>query len=259
MGKAEPLAMVIADTAAALSAPALRTLVDHLRNGSAPDAISDAIPTTSYRTAVERLLKVGSQGGPMDGASIALALESVVASRREAPRLSLVWTGPTTDAVSVRRTDQALLQLINRATSRVIVVSFAVYKVPNIAATLEKAARRGVVVDLVVETEEASGGKIAFDGWQKLGRDVHTTYRLWTWAHDRRPVTPSGKLATLHAKCAVADGDRLLVSSANLTEFALNFNMELGLLLSGGEVPSNVAKHFETLMVNGDLVAILGP
>ncbi len=76
----------------------------------------------------------------------------------------------------MRRTDQALLQLINRATARVIVVSFAVYKVPNVAATLEKAARRGVLVDLVVETEAASGGKIAFDGWEKLGYDVHKTY-----------------------------------------------------------------------------------
>ena len=35
--------------------------------------------------------------------------------------------------------------------------------------------------------------------------------------------TGNGKRASLHAKCAVADGERLLVSSANLTDHALAF------------------------------------
>lgn len=258
MAEPSALAAAIADTAEALSPPALATLVDHLREESPPQLIRDAVPATTYQSAIDQLLVAWSAEPEVSGSSLALAIEAVVAGRRGAPRLSLVWTGPSTSAVPVRRTDQALLQLINRATIRVIVVSFAVYKVPNVAATLEKAARRGVVVDLVVETEEASGGKVAFDGWQKLGDDVEGTYRLWTWAHDRRPVTPTGKLASLHAKCAISDGQRLLVSSANLTEFALNFNMELGLLVGGGDVPHRVEKHFDALMNTGELTPIVG-
>ena len=55
-------------------------------------------------------------------------------------------------------------------------------------------------------------------------------------------------LASLHVKCAVADRQRLLVSSANLTEYALTKNMELGVLVEGGEVPARVQEHLEALL-----------
>ena len=153
MAEANALAAAIADTAEALSPPARATLLDHLRKGSPAHLIRGAVPATAYQVAIDRLLVAWGAEPEVSGSSLALAIEAVVAGHRGAPRLSLVWTGPTTSAVPVRRTDQALLQLINRATTRLIIVSFAVYKVPNVAATLEKAARRGVVVDLVVETE----------------------------------------------------------------------------------------------------------
>ncbi len=47
---------------------------------------------------------------------------------------------------------------------------------------------------------------------------------------------------------AVADGRALLISSANLTEFAMTLNMEMGLLLWGGEWPSRVEQHFDHLI-----------
>jgi cardiolipin synthase len=40
----------------------------------------------------------------------------------------------------------------------------------------------------------------------------------------------------------------LLVSSANLTEFALNMNMELGLLVRGEDLPGRVVEHFNKLI-----------
>ena len=69
-------------------------------------------------------------------------------------------------------------------------------------------------------------------------------------------MTPPGKLASPHAKGAVADGERLLVSSANLTEFALNVNMELGLLVKRGDIPARVQRHFDALMNAGQLVRL---
>lgn len=60
----------------------------------------------------------------------------------------------------------------------------------------------------------------------------------------------------MHAKCAVADGARLLVSSANLTEFALNMNMELGLLVRGEELPGRVVEHLNHLIRERVLVLL---
>ena len=45
----------------------------------------------------------------------------------------------------------------------------------------------------------------------------------------------------------------LFVSSANLTEYALTLNMELGVLVRGGSLPPRVADHFTRLIERGVL------
>ena len=47
-----------------------------------------------------------------------------------------------------------------------------------------------------------------------------------------------------------------LISSANLTEYALNLNMELGLLVRGGDLPGRVVGHLRRLMREGVLVPV---
>lgn len=50
--------------------------------------------------------------------------------------------------------------------------------------------------------------------------------------------------ANLYAKAAIADDRLAFVTSANLTEYALDRNIELGLLVRGGAVPKLLAEHF---------------
>lgn len=88
---------------------------------------------------------------------------------------------------------------------------------------------------------------------QVLGSEVAEHASFYTWPSALRPEVGSGKRASLHAKCAVADGERLLVSSANLTEYAFTKNMELGPLVEGGDVPRRVQAHLEALIATGVL------
>ncbi len=46
----------------------------------------------------------------------------------------------------------------------------------------------------------------------------------------------------------------MLVSSANLTEYALSLNMELILLIRGGDLPARVAGHLRRLIDGAVLV-----
>ncbi len=46
-------------------------------------------------------------------------------------------------------------------------------------------------------------------------------------------------------------GPTLHSSSANLTEYALTLNMELGVLISGGPAPARVAAHLGRLVEMG--------
>jgi phosphatidylserine/phosphatidylglycerophosphate/cardiolipin synthase-like enzyme len=253
MTDASPLAATVARAVAELSPPARRALIERLRAGASRAEIEAAIPAPGYAETAGALLDAWKRyGGPPDEA-LALAIECAAAGGDAAERVSLVWTGPTTAAVAPRRTDQALLQVINTAQSRVIVVSFAVYRVPDVASALVRAAERGARVDLILESEAKSGGKVGFEMRNQLGSQVAQSCRLYTWAAERRPQTPAGTAGSLHAKCAVADGRLLLVSSANLTEYAQWFNIELGLLVEGGEAPVRAERHWDALMKVGEL------
>lgn len=146
-----------------------------------------------------------------------------------------------------------LLQVIDAATSILTIVSFVAYKVPVVAAALAEAARRGVTVRLILEDTEVSQGKVAFDALQALGPEVASRSTVHVWPLDKRPEDHAGRHGSLHAKCAVADGRSLLISSANLTEHAMTLNMELGLLVTGGTLPERVEQQFAQLAGAGIL------
>jgi phosphatidylserine/phosphatidylglycerophosphate/cardiolipin synthase-like enzyme len=74
---------------------------------------------------------------------------------------------------------------------------------------------------------------------------------VYTIATGKRAVHANGKTAILHVKCAVADGRWLFLSSANLTEYAFTINAELGVLITGGELPGKVEAQFDRLISLG--------
>jgi cardiolipin synthase A/B len=59
--------------------------------------------------------------------------------------------------------------------------------------------------------------------------------------------------ASVHAKCAVADGNVAFVTSANLSDAAMERNMELGVLLRGGQVPGLLDRHLAALVTTKQL------
>jgi phosphatidylserine/phosphatidylglycerophosphate/cardiolipin synthase-like enzyme len=181
------------------------------------------------------------------------AIDAALDYQRNKESVELIWTGPKTRNVNLRRTDQALIELIDAAQKQILIVSFAVYKAKLILSALERAADRGVEIKVVVESPDVSEGKIAHDTIGNLGKTLNKSARIFIWPYSKREITPNGKYGSLHAKVAVGDNDTLYISSANLTEYAMNLNMEMGLLVSGGDLPGLVEKHFEELILNGTL------
>lgn len=211
-----------------------------------------AVANPEYRARIDNLFRIWEKQAPeVSGQSVALALLSAStaeAAHRQNQSVELVWTGPESHVIPVRRTDQALLQLIAEARTRLLIVSFAVYKAESILQSIHDAMQRGVVTTLCLETPDASEGKIAFDSIKALGPEVAQSAQLVVWPCDQRPHLPDGKHGSLHAKVAVADGTTLLISSANLTEYAMTLNMEMGVLIRGGELPAKVEAHFARLI-----------
>jgi phosphatidylserine/phosphatidylglycerophosphate/cardiolipin synthase-like enzyme len=155
----------------------------------------------------------------------------------------LVWTGPTTPFVSARRTEQALLQVINAATYSLFITSFVTYDVSTIVRALNEAAKRGVLISMLLELAQAQGGNVSINGIERM-RALVPLARLFAW-HDKDESFHEG---SVHAKVAVADTRLCFITSANLTGYAMEKNMEAGVLISGGDIPRMLNKHLQSLV-----------
>ena len=60
----------------------------------------------------------------------------------------------------------------------------------------------------------------------------------------------------MHAKAAVADSRVAFLTSANLTEAALERNMELGVLIKGGILPASIDRLIDALLESSELQAV---
>lgn len=215
---------------------------------------SSVVTAPAARERVRALLGLWTEG--ISGASVALALRS--ASRmdkhhRTRQHIELVWTGPVPPGTSFRRSDQVLIEMVREAKRRITIVSFATYRVPVVHAELLAAAKRGVEVVFIVESANESEGRVNIDPLHAIGSELAELVRVYVWPREKRPTDENGNFGLLHAKCAIADAERLLVSSANFTAAALGKNMELGVLIEGGEVPGVVEGHWEGLVRQGTL------
>lgn len=164
----------------------------------------------------------------------------------------LVWTGPLPAGSVLRRTDQALQEVISASRQRLLIVSFAIFKVAHISKALKDALARGVEIAIILEDQKPTAPVSAmmkeFAGLQGI--------RFLVWPEGKRPLATTGQHGAMHAKCAVADENILFISSANLTEYALTINMEMGLLVRNGYMPKTVSQHFEALVSDGTLISL---
>lgn len=204
------------------------------------------VPNPRYQDHATRLLDAWAKQPAVSGSTVATGLRtSAMAAKdeREVQRVELVWTGPTVTGIPIRHTYAVLVQVIDAAQHRLTLVSFAAYTTSVVTNALRAAAGRGVDVRLVLD-----GGTHAHHAFTALGGVLE----LLTWPPTLLPDHDPDH-ASLHTKCAVADSAVAFVTSANLTSHALDRNMELGVLITGGEMPRRLADHFDGLITSGVL------
>lgn len=195
----------------------------------------------------------------VDARTVAVALQAAALSEqthRDSHSVELVWTGPDTEDTPFRRTEQAILQVLDAAKTRITLVSCYVYRISNVREALVRAAKRGVRLTVIVETPEKVKGKDEYSTIRALGQEVEACSTVYFWPKENRPVGDNNMVGLLHVKCAVADGEWLFLSSANLTQQAFTINMELGMLIRGGSSPRRVEDQFERLIREGHLEQI---
>lgn len=216
-------------------------------------ALSGVVGTPVAVGIVEQLIDAwrATDASADELASMLLAAGHVFTQTTNQQSTELVWTGPTTPFVSARRTEQALLQVINAAEHTLFITSFVAYDVSTIVKALNAASGRGVGISMLLELSQEHGGSISFDAIGKM-RVLVPSAHLYAW-HEKAAPFSDGRV---HAKVAVSDGRVCFITSANLTGHAMEKNMEAGVLIAGGHIPKLLDDHLRSL-VNMKLVTLV--
>ena len=212
--------------------------------------------TPRTKTLYEQLAELWTKLPDVQPRAVAIALQSahhainLVAKEQS---VDLLWTGPATSSMPMRRSDQGLYEVIDGARKEILVVSFAVHKASGVVDCLKNAIARGVAVRFVIELSVDQGGRLTVDIAAIL-KKVLPGAKLLCWPIENRELDEQNRYGSLHAKCAVADKEVAFISSANLTEHAMELNMELGVLIRGGSLSRRIVSHFDELIARRVLV-----
>jgi phosphatidylserine/phosphatidylglycerophosphate/cardiolipin synthase-like enzyme len=194
----------------------------------------------------------------LSGQALALILRAseaaAVAARREVPITQVVWSGPKISGSFLRATREVVREILRQARRELLIVGYWIAAsddedgiIEEYVGSLADAAARGVSVTVIIDERVRPDGRdnrqILVSAWPS-GRALPA---LFTWR-----LPPDDRHLKLHAKVLVADRRDALVTSANLTFYAMDRNMEMG-VRSTGHPAADIAKHFELLIAEGVL------
>ncbi|MBM4437390.1 MAG: phospholipase [Actinobacteria bacterium] len=249
---------------------AIHDLPSHLRKRVA-SALESGLLTMPFSVPSVRSVLGGQEGGEgvatalveldrmgISGTGAAAWIRTVDAAMSRTPRPDLVWSGPEVQGLHARDTRRVFEELLGSAERSVWASTYAFFDGPRAFQVLSKRmdARADVRVTLLLNIQRKRGDTTAADQLVRRFAD-----RFWTtdWPgsarptvyYDPRALELDGPAGVLHAKAVVIDDEAVFVTSANLTEAALDRNIELGLLVRDGALAGSVVAHFRGLIDRG--------
>lgn len=199
------------------------------------------------------------------GPAAAAWIRALDAALARTLRPDLVWSGPEVPGVHARDTRRVFEELLGSAERAVWASTFAFFDGPRAFHVLAERmdAQSELAVTLLLNIQRRRGDTTAADQLVRRFAD-HFWSIDWPGSsrprvfYDPRALEVEAPAGVLHAKAVVVDDEALFVTSANLTEAALDRNIELGLLIRDHALAASVATHFRALTENGLLLLLPG-
>lgn len=202
---------------------------------------------------VQALLELERLG--IGGAAAAAWIRTAERAAARTMKPDLVWSGPVLPGVHARDTRRVYEEILGSAEHSVWASTYAFFDGPRafevMAGRME--ATPALRVTLLLNIQRKRGDTSAADHLVRRFAD-----RFWTtdWPgssrpsvyYDPRALDIDGPSGVLHAKAVVVDDETVFVTSANLTEAALDRNIEVGLLVRDRALAASVVGHFRGLI-----------
>ena len=253
------IARIIADTSGLEGVCSALDSGRLLRESTAAARAAVAGGNVELERQLRMLQDAWNRAGPdLSGVALAFVLRTSVASvaafRKRMPAPQVVWTGPKVEGSFLRATREIVRELLRTAQSELLVVGYWIAArdegdgiIEEVIAGLAEAVTRNVVVTVVVDERIRADGRdnrrVLVSAWPS----GVALPKILTWR-----LPPNDQHLKLHAKVLVADRQDALVTSANLTSYAMDRNMEMGVRIAGYPA-TNIARHFDLLESHGVL------
>ena len=192
-------------------------------------------------------------------------IRTAAAAAARIPAPDLVWSGPEVPGLHARDTRRVYEELLSAAERSVWLSSYVYFDGPRAFEVLARRmdAMPGLRAALLLNIQRKRGDTTVADQLvrrfadQFWGSDWPGTTRPTVY-YDPRALDPAGAAGVLHAKALVVDGNVVFVTSANLTEAALDRNIEVGMLVRDRALAASLVTHFEVLIQRGLLLPLPG-
>ncbi len=249
---------------------ALLDLPQHLRERLVAALQARLLPKRPSEAAIRSVLGGGFDVGRvrevlwafdemgLSGPSAARWIQSIAKVEARAPRMDLVWSGPEVAGLHARDTRRVYAELLGSAQRSLWLSTFVFFDGPRAFAPL---ARRmdevaGLEVTLLLNIQRRRGDMAPSDHLVRRFAE-----RFWSqeWPgrarphvfYDPRSLDPDEPTGVLHAKAVIADDQTVFITSANLTDAALDRNIEIGLLVGDRTLATSLVTHLRALIERG--------
>jgi phosphatidylserine/phosphatidylglycerophosphate/cardiolipin synthase-like enzyme len=202
---------------------------------------------------VAPLLQLGRLG--ITGPAAAAWLRTIAHAGARIRKPDLVWSGPEVPGLRARDTRRVYEELLGCAEHSIWASTYAFFDGPSAFQVLARRmeSRPALHVTLLLNIQRQRGNSAASEQLVRRFAD-HFWKTDWPGSsrpsvfYDPRALDPEGPGGVLHAKAVVADDQAVFVTSANLTEAALDRNIELGVLIRDRALALTVGGYFRSLI-----------
>jgi phosphatidylserine/phosphatidylglycerophosphate/cardiolipin synthase-like enzyme len=167
----------------------------------------------------------------------------------------LVWSGPEVPGLHARDTRRVYEELLGCAERSIWASTYAFFDGPKAFEVLARRmdAKPGLRVTLLLNIQRKRGDTTTAE---YLVRGFADRFWKTDWPgasrpavfYDPRALELDGPGGVLHAKAVVTDDEAVFVTSANLTEAALDRNFEVGILVRDRSLALTLTSHFRGLI-----------
>src|SRR3990172_663298 len=235
----------------------------HLRKRLASALESGLLGTPASAASLRAVLRVRAGGEDIaaallelerlgiSGSATAAWIRTVEEATSRTPRPDFVWSGPEVPGLHARDTRRVYEELLGSAERSVWASTYAFFDGPRAFEVLARRmdARSELRVTLLLNIQRKRGDTTAAEQLVRRFAD-----RFWgtDWPgssrprvyYDPRALESEGPAGILHAKALVVDDEAVFVTSANLTEAALDRNIEVGLVVRDRVLAGTLPAHF---------------